>query len=97
MKPDNVILINTDSNPRISLSDKYQETLAKAHLNDNSKKINIFDLALKKGICHLFIQNELISYKVNYIPIPQERRLQKVKGLISYSEKGVLYLHLDCL
>jgi hypothetical protein len=91
LKPDNVILINTDPLSRDSLGLKYTDLLGKSqHLTANVKKINTFDLSVKKGICHLFIQNELISYKINYIPIPQERRVQKVKGLITYGGVGLL-------
>lgn len=69
----------------------------KETIGESTKKsIEIFELA-PRNYCHLELPNELISYKVNYIPIPQERKLQKVKGLITYSEAGLLYIHLDVL
>lgn len=56
----------------------------------------MYELA-PKNIKFIKIDNQLISYKVNYIPIPQQTKLQKIKGLITYSDKGLLYIHLDCL
>ena len=51
---------------------------------------------MSKKIIHVPLPNELVSYKMNYIQIPTEVKLQKVKGLISY-KNGFLEIHLDCL
>jgi hypothetical protein len=78
------------------LSTKYQSVFKNRKLENDTKVIKVYDLA-PKNYRVLEIENELISYKVNYIPIPQERKLQKVRGLITYSSNGLLYIHLDCL
>lgn len=93
MRPKNVILINTKSSVRSpdELVGKYRTQLAQ-----QDKDIRLYELA-PKNVCHLEIYNELISYKVNYIPLPPDCKLQKVKGIINYSENGILSIHLECL
>lgn len=72
LKPDHVILINTDSKRGSgeTLSSKYQSIFKNRKLENECKIIKVYDLA-PKNYRVLEIENELISYKVNYIPIPQ--------------------------
>lgn len=73
LKPENVILINSQANRRESssesLSSKYQAHF-KSIPGSGIKQPKIYDLA-PKNYRVLDLKNELISYKVNYIPIPQ--------------------------
>ena len=96
LKPANVIFINTRATMR-SADEKISKyrTSIQAH-QSNDSTINVYELA-PRNYCHLKIYNELISYKVNYIPIPPDRKLQKVKGVINYSNNGILCIHLECL
>lgn len=60
IKPDNVILINTssDSQVRNSIGAKYTDLLTKSNSsNSSAKKIDVYELSRKNGICHLFISN----------------------------------------
>lgn len=94
LKPANVIFVNTKTTFRQSdeMMTKYKNALAQ----HGQQGIALFELS-PKNFCHLGVYNELISYKVNYIPIPADRKVQKVKGVINYSNNGLLCIHLECL
>jgi hypothetical protein len=74
LKPRNIILVNAV--PRDPLTELYKQKI-KSQL-----KTPVYE-ASRKAIW-LQLPNELLAYKMNYIGIPTEQKLQKVKGTISY-------------
>lgn len=59
------------------------------------KKVTLFDINLKNQ-CYLSYKNELLEYKMNYLPELQMKKIQKVRGTIVKSGNS-LHIHLDCI
>lgn len=59
------------------------------------RKISAFDSNVKK-LCYLSYSNELLEYKMNYLPEMQQKKVQRVRGTI-IKEGNQLQIHLDCL
>lgn len=47
----------------------------------DQRKISAFDSNVKK-LCYLSYSNELLEYKMNYLPEMQQKKVQRIKGTI---------------
>lgn len=93
IKPKNIILLNV---PNASTFRAYNNDIPKLFARqDNSNKCSLFDINAKK-YCYLLFENELLDYRMNYLPQMQQKRVQKVRGTI-VKEGNRLHIRLDCL
>lgn len=94
IKPSNIILLNVPNNGTFR---GYQAQIPRlfSFQNNEGKKVNVFDINAKKN-CYLSFENELLQYKMNYLPEMQQKKVQKVKGTI-IKEGNCLHIRLDCL
>lgn len=58
-------------------------------------KISAFNSSEKKE-CYFSYSNELLEYKMNYLPEMQQKKVQRVRGTI-VKEGSLVQIHLDCL
>lgn len=76
IKPKDIIFVNMP----------LQGNLLSSYLADFSnfkdqRKISAFDSNVKK-LCYLSYSNELLEYKMNYLPEMQQKKVQRIKGTI---------------
>jgi hypothetical protein len=90
IKPKDIIFVNM---PRTgNLLNNYQFNLAQFK---DQRKVTAYDSNVKK-LTYLSYSNELLEYKMNYLPEMQQKKVQRVKGTI-IKEGNCLHIHLDCL
>ena len=56
----------------------------------------VYDSNIKK-ICYLSYSNELLLYKMNYLPETHQKKVQKVKGTIVKESSNIVQIHLECI
>ena len=76
----------------LQLFNNYQTNLNQ--LSEN-RRLQIYDSNVKK-LCYISYNNELLEYKMNYLPEMQQNKVQRVKGTIEKRD-NILHIHLDCL
>jgi hypothetical protein len=87
LNPKHVFILN-------SAPDILNEKLFKQY--KSNFKNEVYNLATSpKSQCIVEVQNEIVEYKVNYLPLNQNA-LQKVKGRVE-SINGVIHLHIEIL
>lgn len=90
LNPKDIIFVNLPLNNK--LFNQYQADIS----SQFTRKIMVYDSNVKK-ICYLSYSNELLLYKMNYLPETHQKKVQKVKGTIIKEANNVVQIHLDCI
>jgi len=91
LNPKDIIFVNLPPNSS-RLFNQYQTDIN----SQFPRKVMVYDSNIKK-ICYLSYSNELLLYKMNYLPETHQKKVQKVKGTIVKESSNIVQIHLECI